>query len=310
MTKPLIHRQTQSTTQKRQHQALLAAHWRKPSAAAGTSVAARVMMDANRDEALRCVELATAALAAGEAARAERLLDKAERMYARKLPALGALRAKLNATRARSGASPTPAPPSSPERKARPPPVDKATADMRAAVAETVRARGYYDVLGVSRDADSAAIKRSYRRKVLALHPDKNFAAGAEDAFKKVTRAFDVLSDTRRRSTYDATGVDPDDNAAPPVRRRRQQGFAHANGGHAFHMHAEEDELFEFLFGNQRAFEQRRRQQHAHRHRAHQGEDTTPVNACLTFVWVFLLILCFTMFSSIVNTFPVEVVGF
>ncbi len=69
----------------------------------------------------------------------------------------------------------------------------------------------YYAILGVSRDASADEIKRAYRRLARQLHPDVASGDGAEERFKEVTRAYEVLSNAEKRQMYDA-GVDP---AAP-----------------------------------------------------------------------------------------------
>ncbi|HEY0402293.1 MAG TPA: DnaJ domain-containing protein, partial [Blastococcus sp.] len=64
--------------------------------------------------------------------------------------------------------------------------------------------KDYYAALGVSKDADAAAIKKAYRQLARDLHPDKNPGnADAEAKFKEVSEAYDVLSDTKRRAEYD-----------------------------------------------------------------------------------------------------------
>jgi molecular chaperone DnaJ len=64
-----------------------------------------------------------------------------------------------------------------------------------------------YDVLGVSRDASDEDIKRSYRRLARELHPDVNRDPGAEQRFKEITAAYDVLKDPARRRQYDLFGT-------------------------------------------------------------------------------------------------------
>lgn len=64
----------------------------------------------------------------------------------------------------------------------------------------------YYDLLGVSRDADADTLKRAYRRLARQYHPDINKEAGAEDRFKEIGRAYEVLSDPQTRGRYDQFG--------------------------------------------------------------------------------------------------------
>ena len=64
----------------------------------------------------------------------------------------------------------------------------------------------YYAVLGVARTADAQTLKKAYRTQAKQWHPDVNKASGAEARFKEVARAWEVLSDPRRRQEYDRTG--------------------------------------------------------------------------------------------------------
>lgn len=67
-------------------------------------------------------------------------------------------------------------------------------------------ARDYYEILGVSRDADKEEVKRAYRRLARKYHPDVNKEAGAEERFKEINRAYEVLSEPETRSRYDRFG--------------------------------------------------------------------------------------------------------
>jgi molecular chaperone DnaJ len=67
-------------------------------------------------------------------------------------------------------------------------------------------ARDYYETLGVSRSADAEEIKRAYRRLARKYHPDVNREEGAEEKFKEVSRAYEVLSDSEVRARYDQFG--------------------------------------------------------------------------------------------------------
>lgn len=70
-------------------------------------------------------------------------------------------------------------------------------------------AKDLYDVLGVSRDATEADIKKAFRRRARELHPDVNKAPNAEDQFKELNEAYDVLSDPNKRAQYDRFGTVP-----------------------------------------------------------------------------------------------------
>lgn len=74
-------------------------------------------------------------------------------------------------------------------------------------MSDTVSKRDYYEVLGVDRGADDAAIKKAYRRLAMKYHPDRNADdAVAEGNFKEAKEAFEVLTDAKKRAAYDRFG--------------------------------------------------------------------------------------------------------
>ncbi|MBI3955854.1 DnaJ domain-containing protein [Candidatus Gottesmanbacteria bacterium] len=66
--------------------------------------------------------------------------------------------------------------------------------------------RDYYDILGVGKSASVDEIKRAYRKLALEWHPDRNKAAGANEKFKEINEAYAVLSDPKKKETYDQFG--------------------------------------------------------------------------------------------------------
>jgi molecular chaperone DnaJ len=77
-------------------------------------------------------------------------------------------------------------------------------------------AKDYYAVLGVHRNATDAELKRAFRRLALEYHPDKNPDKAAEEKFKEINEAYEVLSDPQKRAYYDQYGVAPGAQGSGP----------------------------------------------------------------------------------------------
>lgn len=111
--------------------------------------------------------------------------------------------------------------------------------------------KDYYQVLGVAPEADEKAIKSAYRRLARKYHPDVSKEAGAEDKFKAVNEAHEVLGNPERRAEYDrlrASGYRPGDSYQPPnwgAQGHSTQGFE-GFGESGF------SDFFESLFGRAR----------------------------------------------------------
>ena len=84
----------------------------------------------------------------------------------------------------------------------------------------------FYAVLGVPRDASDDDIKKSYRRLAMQWHPDRNGGSKeAEEKFKEITEAYDVLRDPQKRAAFARYGE-------PGLRGRSQQPHVHSPGQH------------------------------------------------------------------------------
>ena len=65
----------------------------------------------------------------------------------------------------------------------------------------------FYNILGIDKSASASEIKKAYRKKAIAYHPDKNpDDPSAEEKFKKAAEAYEVLSDSNKKARYDQYG--------------------------------------------------------------------------------------------------------
>lgn len=93
--------------------------------------------------------------------------------------------------------------------------------------------KDYYKILGITKNASEDEIKKAYRKLALKWHPDKNKSKGAEEKFKELAEAYEVLSDKRKREIYDQVGEEGLKNgaAAGDGAGFHRAGGIHSNGG-------------------------------------------------------------------------------
>lgn len=119
--------------------------------------------------------------------------------------------------------------------------------------------RDYYEILGVEKSASADEIKRAYRKMALKFHPDRNKEADAEEKFKEINEAYEVLSDEKKRGAYDQFGHAAFEGAAgmagnPFAGGFRQGPFTYtytSTGGNPFDFEDFSDpfDIFEQFFG-------------------------------------------------------------
>jgi curved DNA-binding protein len=93
-----------------------------------------------------------------------------------------------------------------------------------------MKAKDYYKILGVEKGADAATIKKEYRKRARKYHPDINKGASAEQQFKELGEAYEVLKDPEKRKAYDLYGADWE-HGAERAAQERQYRQTHAGAG-------------------------------------------------------------------------------
>jgi DnaJ family protein B protein 12 len=222
----------------------------------------------NKDEAERCRDIAARALRQEQYDRAVKFFKKSLSLYP--LPGVDALLAQAERLAANnSGGSGNAAPrtgestttgnsgssrPSTPASTASIGASGRSyTPDQEEIVKKILRSKeggrgAHYRVLGVSQDATENDLKKAYRKMALKLHPDKNSAPHADEAFKAVGLAYATLSDTQKRSIYDRYGEEDPDNRGGGM---RPGGGGMGRGGMHFRPGQEvnPEDIFNMFFG-------------------------------------------------------------
>jgi len=109
--------------------------------------------------------------------------------------------------------------------------------------------RDPYSVLGVSRSADQAEIRKSFKQLARKWHPDINKSPGAEERFKEVNAAYDILGDETKRKNFDRFGEASTRAGFDPNAARGFGGGGGGFGGFDFGGNVDVDDLLGSLFG-------------------------------------------------------------
>jgi len=115
--------------------------------------------------------------------------------------------------------------------------------------------KDYYNILELPRNASEQEIKKAYRKMALKYHPDKNKSPGAEDRFKDIAEAYEVLSDPQKREVFNKYGEEglkggPARNTGPANFRE----FHFPDGFTSFSFHGDPRATFSKVFGEEDPF--------------------------------------------------------
>lgn len=108
--------------------------------------------------------------------------------------------------------------------------------------------KDYYKILGINKEATDDEIKKAYRKLALKYHPDKNRSAGAEEKFKEIAEAYEVLSDSKKREVYDQFGEEG-------LKGGATSGGGPGGGGGTYTFHGDPRATFAQFFGSASPFQ-------------------------------------------------------
>lgn len=113
--------------------------------------------------------------------------------------------------------------------------------------------KDYYKVLGIPKSATEEEVKKAYKKNALKFHPDKNKQPGAEEKFKEVAEAYEVLSDKKKREVYDQFGEEGL-KGSPSNGGGGGGGFNGAGPQFTYTFHGDPRQTFNQFFGTENPF--------------------------------------------------------
>lgn len=124
------------------------------------------------------------------------------------------------------------------------------TKDQKELCEKVKRCKDFYEVLGITNEATDSEIKRAYKKLALQLHPDKNHAPGASEAFKILGNAAGTLTDAEKRKKYDLYGHEAATNTSRQYHTNHDHEHVFRGAGNGYESEFTAEELFHMFFGN------------------------------------------------------------
>lgn len=182
------------------------------------------------------------------------------------------------------------------------------TAEQLTHVQRIKKCKDYYEVLNVTKEATDTEIKKSYKKLALVLHPDKNRAPGAVEAFKAVGNAVAILTDAEKRKSYDLYGSEEQQNIGRNYHRTQYTQYGYSRG---FEADVTAEELFSMFFGGGggSGFRQNVYTTHSRRYnrnnQSHEEREQQPGYAALINLLPILLLIILSGMSSFFISDPI-----
>uniref|UniRef100_A0A8D8Y1Z5 DnaJ homolog subfamily B member 12 n=1 Tax=Cacopsylla melanoneura TaxID=428564 RepID=A0A8D8Y1Z5_9HEMI len=268
-------------------------------------------MESNKDEAERCIEIAEGYLNAGNHEKAEKFLLKAEKLYSTK-KAKDILESLV---RLKSRGTPKNADSEQPRRRTHATSGDKAqtekttTKDYTPAQLEEVKkinkCKDYYEMLGVTKESTDSDIKKAYKKLALKLHPDKNKAPGANEAFKSIGKSVTVLTDPEKRKAYDMYG-DSEERVSRMSSQNQGSNAAHYHE-FGFESNLTPEDIFNMFFptyGNHPSYQRRTFTRTFNNNRAQESNQPESSSSIILQILPIIILILISMMSSLFITDP------
>ncbi|XP_055608380.1 dnaJ homolog subfamily B member 14-like [Uranotaenia lowii] len=205
------------------------------------------MMEVNKDEARRCIDLARGAFNVGNLEKAKKFAEKSIKLFP-----LKEAEDLLRRIKSASSSSSRPGSESTARKRAtaankeneKEPKLNVDYTQKQLDVVQRIKkSKDYYEILGITKEATDSDIKKAYKKLALQLHPDKNKAPGSVEAFKSVGNAVATLTDAQKRKEYDLFGN----------QETSSSHFSSASNGNRYRNRFESDidpnNLFNVFFG-------------------------------------------------------------